>query len=358
MTTNPYHLLGDKAFWKRSVARVSPLDVDPVVDFPTLIQKDTKVATAGSCFAQHIARRLSKSGFNYYVLEKGHEVLSAEGNRQFNYGTFSARYGNLYTTRQLLQLFQRAFGIFTPNEPAWVAKDGNIRDPFRPNIQPGGFDSEASMELDRRSHLRAVRELFSTTDVFVFTLGLTECWRSRYDGAVFPICPGVEGGEFDEDSYEFYNQTVEDVMSDLRMFISLLREVNPTVKLVFTVSPVPLMATARDDTHVLSATVYSKSVLRVAAESIVSETKDAFYFPSFEIITGNFNRGAYYDNDLRSVLEAGVDHVMKLFFKYATNSDTVKTDLSTERPMVNEVRQNGSQSIADIECDEELLDKD
>ena len=65
MKSNPYKSLQDCAFWKRSVAKLPANEVDPVVDFPQLINKETKVATAGSCFAQHIARRLSKSGFNY-----------------------------------------------------------------------------------------------------------------------------------------------------------------------------------------------------------------------------------------------------------------------------------------------------
>ena len=355
MTSNPYRSLNDHAFWKRSIAKLPAEKVDPVVDFPQLINKDTKVATAGSCFAQHIARRLSNSGFNYYIPENGHEILGSDVLSAFNYGTFSARYGNLYTARQLIQLFKRAFGLFSPVETVWKASDGSYRDPFRPNIQPGGFESEASMLLDRTTHLRLVRQMFEKTDVFVFTMGLTECWRSKADGAVFPICPGVEGGEFNSDEYEFYNQTVEDVVSDMSQFVSLLTGVNPKVKIILTVSPVPLMATAREDTHVLSATTYSKSVLRVSAETIIREFDNVFYFPSFEIITGNFNRGQYYDEDLRSVLEVGVDHVMGLFFKYATDAEPSEINMAPTTTIDTSIKSRPS--VADVECDEELLDR-
>jgi hypothetical protein len=356
MKSNPYRLLNDHAFWKRSIAKLPAHEVDPVVDFPQLINRDTKVATAGSCFAQHIARRLSKSGFNYYVPENGHEIFDPETLTTYNYGTFSARYGNLYTARQLFQLFQRAFGLFSPIEPAWRASDGSYRDPFRPNIQPGGFESEASMLLDRATHLQLVRKMFETTDVFVFTMGLTECWRSKVDGVVFPICPGVEGGEYNSEDYEFYNQTVEDVVNDMSQFISLLTGVNPKVKVILTVSPVPLMATARNDAHVLSATTYSKSVLRVSAESVTNKFANVFYFPSYEIITGNFNRGQYYAEDLRSVLEVGVDHVMGLFFKYATDADSPQIEEQKAESIDTSLKVRPS--VADVECDEELLDRD
>lgn len=356
MKSNPYKSLQDCAFWKRSIVKLPANEVDPVVDFPQLINKETKVATAGSCFAQHIARRLSNSGFNYYVTEKGHEILDADTLSAFNYGTFSARYGNLYTARQLYQLFKRAFGLFSPREISWRAKDDSFRDPFRPNIQPGGFESEESLILDQITHLEAVRKMFETTDVFVFTMGLTECWRSKTDGAVFPICPGVEGGEYSSEEYEFYNQTVEEVVGDMDQFISLLTGVNPHVKVILTVSPVPLMATARENTHVLSATTYSKSVLRVSAETITNRFKNVFYFPSYEIITGNFNRGQYYDEDLRSVLEVGVDHVMGLFFKYATDYGSLSLGENITQKIDTSVRL--SPSVAEVECDEELLDRD
>ena len=51
-------------------------------------------------------------------------------------------------------------------------------------------------------------------------------------------------------------------------FIDALREVNPGRKAVLTVSPIPLVWGARRDAHVLAATTYSKSVLRVAAEML------------------------------------------------------------------------------------------
>ena len=45
----------------------------------------------------------------------------------------------------------------------------------------------------------------------MFTLGLTEAWRSRHDGCVFPVAPGVSGGEWSPDDHEFVNSTVEEV---------------------------------------------------------------------------------------------------------------------------------------------------
>jgi hypothetical protein len=130
----------------------------------------------------------------------------------------------------------------------------------------------------------------------VFSLGLTECWISCEDGAAYPICPGTGGGEFDARKYKFVNFDVAEVTDDLKQFVSLLRSVNQRARIILTVSPVPLVATA-EDKHVLVATTYSKSVLRVAAEAVVRSCDDVTYFPSYEIITGSFSRGAYFAED-------------------------------------------------------------
>lgn len=353
---HPYNKLGDKAFWKRSVARLQPAEVDPVGIFDLRINPETKVATAGSCFAQHIARHLKQSGFNYYVVEEGHPILPAAIREKHHYGTFSARYGNIYTARQLLQLFQRAYGQFSPSEDAWNEEDGQVLDPYRPTVQLGGYISVAEMQADRKQHLAAVRRMFETLDVFVFTFGLTECWMSRADGAVFPLCPGVEGGRFDPERHVFYNQNVLEVMADMSAFINEFREINANAQIVLTVSPVPLMATAEPDAHVLSATTYSKSVLRVAAEMLTKNFNHVHYFPSYEIIIGNYSRGRYFAQDLRSVTEEGVAHVMRLFLHHATDS-AASLAVPVQQSETRDDYLVQAEALVEVECDEVALDR-
>lgn len=355
MIHHPYKSLPDRAFWRRSVAKPAMAEVDPVGQFELRIEPETKVATAGSCFAQHVARHLSGAGFNYYVSERGHPILSHAVRQAHNYGTFSARYGNIYTARQLFQLIERAYGRFMPCEAPWVEKDGSVRDPFRPNVQPGGFVSVAEMEADRDQHLAAVRDMFENLDVFVFTLGLTECWESLEDGAVFPLCPGVEGGVFDPEKYAFRNQGAAEVVDDMTAFMIALKAVNPNARMILTVSPVPLMATAAPEAHVLTATTYSKSVLRVAAEMLATTHDWVHYFPSYEIITGAYNRGRYFADDLRNVTEEGVSHVMRLLLKHATGQD--KPVPRKPRQAENDATAEMARRFVEVECDEVALDR-
>lgn len=317
MIKHPYQALPQYTRWSRVVAGQSIENVDPVVGFPFRILASDRVATAGSCFAQHIARHLKQSGFTYYVVEDGHPLGAASVREKFNYGVFSARYANLYTSRQLLQLFKRSYGTFQPIEDIWKMADDQYVDPFRPNIQPRGFQSQREVYEDRRQHFTAVRRMFEGLDYFVFTLGLTECWKDLRDGAVFPVCPGVAGGTFDEKLFAFQNLTVQDVVEDMSEFVQALASVNPHARIITTVSPVPLIATAMDR-HVLVSTTYSKSVLRVACEELCQRFGNVAYFPSYEIITGSYAQSKFFASDLRSITEEGVEKVMQLFLRHAT----------------------------------------
>jgi hypothetical protein len=349
---HPYRALPEYTRWSRAVAAPAYPEVDPVVDFPIAIAPSDKVATGGSCFAQHIARHLRTNGFNYYVVEDGHPLGSADTKAAFNYGTFSARYGNVYTARQLLQLMRRCLGTFEPAEPAWTGP--GFIDPFRPTIQPYGFASLQELAADRAQHLRAVRRMFETLDVFVFTLGLTEYWYAKRDGAALPVCPGVSGGTFDAARYGFGNQSVFEVIDDMTAFLELLRGINPRAKVILTVSPVPLVATA-ENRHVLVSTTASKAVLRTACEELVKRHGHVAYFPSYEIITGVFNRGRYFADDLRSITEEGVEHVMRLFLKHAAGV--------TSQPAPPSIQADGGedflrrmQTVVAAACDEELIE--
>ncbi|KAF1717812.1 GSCFA domain-containing protein [Pseudoxanthomonas yeongjuensis] len=358
MNQHPYKSLPDHAFWRRAVSGVAPSEIDPVVSAGFSIDRADKVATAGSCFAQHIARYLKQSGYNYLVTETAHPLVAQDAEK-FNYGLFTARYGNIYTSRQLLQLFDRAFGEFVPEEDVWQGENGGVIDALRPTIQPGGFPNIEELVSDRNQHLAAVRQAFRTLDVFVFTLGLTECWRSRADGLVYPICPGVSGGRFDPEKHEFLNLSVDEIVSDLQDFVHKLRSINPSSRVVLTVSPVPLAASASGK-HVLTATTLSKSILRVAAEIACTTLPKVFYFPSYEIVTGAFARGAYFAPDLRSVTEPAVEHVMFLFLKHATvgESGILRSSANDESlgQAANDRFLGEMSAWVQVMCDEEALD--
>ena len=236
--THPYEHLPDSAFWSRSISRPGLHEIDPVVSSPVHLSSDDAVATMGSCFAQHIARFLHKDGLHYLVTEPGPVELDSEERRIRGYGVFTARFGNVYTVRQGNQLLARAFGEREPDEAPWRDAAGNWVDPFRPTVEPGGFPTLRAMMEDRSTHLAAVRAMVHQASLLVFTLGLTEGWRSRRTGVIYPLVPGAAGGTFHPDEHEFVNYGINDVIADLRVFCEELHRHNEDPRLLLPVTPV------------------------------------------------------------------------------------------------------------------------
>lgn len=354
---HPYVGLDNQQFWKRAITGPTGCDVDPVSDVPFTLTPEDKIVTAGSCFAQHVARYLTDKGFNHFVTENAYSFIDEAVAKKHNFGLFSARYGNLYTARQLLQLLQRAYGSFAPLADHWVTSDGNaFADPFRPQIQPGGFSSLEELEADRRQHFSSVRQSVENLDVFIFTLGLTEAWQDKRYGSVFPIAPGVAAGEFDENIVEFHNFDHDETADDLMKAFEFIRSKNPAAKFIVTVSPVPLNATYLPR-HVWTSTTWSKAALRIAAEKVTTALDNCCYFPSYEVITNPHVRGQYYADDGREVLLSGVDHVMGLFAKhFFENHDA--TEQRVQKVEASRDKQHNAQmeELIELLCDEEAID--
>jgi len=309
---NPYESLPPKAFWRPAVADRNMFEIEDLWTPKLPITETTPVATFGSCFAQHIGKALAARGYNWLITEQAPFGMSAENAKKFNYGVFSARTGNIYTTTLLRQWANWAAGA-TPPDEVW-GTEGAYIDPFRPVIEPGGFATVEELRASRQMAIDNFRECIVKSKVFVFTLGLTESWVNAEHGYEYPMCPGTAAGEFDADKHKFVNLDIDGVRTGLAEAVRTMLRLNRNLTFLFTVSPVPLTAT-NSGQHVAVATMFSKSVLRAVAGQMATLRPFADYFPSYEIINSPVFKGAFFEPNQRNVSAYGVNFVMENFFK-------------------------------------------
>jgi len=304
---NPYRDLPPESFWKNF--KKTNFDLNFFIDKNLVNVVNPKfIASAGSCFEANVAIHLKNTSAKYIYEEQKHPFLSSVENK-YNYDSYSARYGNVYSSKQLLQLVRRAKGKFSPSEIMWKSGDG-VKDPFRPGLNFDGF-TEAEYLLDIELHLKAVERVISNCDTFIFTLGLSEVWVNRVDESAYPSCPGVIAGVFDPEKYELINLDVDEIINDLNLVNDELKELNPKINFVLTVSPVPMVATA-NATNIVLSNQYSKSKLIVAAHGVVAKNSNMHYFPSYEMIIGSHAKDNFLD-DKRNVKPEVVTEVMEVF---------------------------------------------
>jgi len=307
----PYDHLEARGYWRSAVAACGARGMLDLYRPKFAITRSTKLATAGSCFAQNLRRALEQRSYTIVDAEPSPPGLSVSEAGRFGFGQFSARFGNIYTVRQLRELLEEAYGQKS-DAPIWE-KAGRFFDALRPAVEPLGHADPETVRRHRNQHLSCVCRMVGDADVFVFTLGLTEAWIDRKTGRAVPTAPGVIAGSYDPALAYFVNFTVQEVLDDLRAVRALLTERNPNLRMLLTVSPVPLTATASGQ-HILVATQLSKSVLRAAAGQIADQHQDVDYFPSYEIVTNCYSGELLYEPNLRSVNPAGIALVMDTFF--------------------------------------------
>jgi len=347
MGNNPYSDLPKSAFWKTGVAQENPYAIEGIYKKKFNIPANAKIATAGSCFAQHISRHLKKNGYSVLDVEPPPPALPENLHQKFGFSMYSARYGNIYTVRQLLQLSQEVAGERCPQDYIWE-KEGKFYDALRPAVDPEGLNSPEEVVTQRKSHISKLKELFGSLDLFIFTLGLTEMWVHKESGTVYPTAPGALVGDFNEKIYEFQNPHFGLINKDMNEFVQVLRCIRcgKHFKIILTVSPVPLTATA-SKRHVLASTVYSKSTLRSIA-GLWADKPFVDYFPSYEIVTNPRMHSSAFSDNLRSVRDETVEIVMKHFFAEHPAIQSVKTDpVPPQIPIQNE---------EDVQCEEALLE--
>jgi len=353
MIKNPYEKLGKDAFWRTAVAQVSPLALD-IYRKKWEIDPSWNIAAAGSCFAQHISKHLRQNNFNVIDTEPAPLNLPSEMHQKYGYSMYSARFGNIYTMRQLLQLAKEAFTTYCPKEIAWQ-KDGVFYDALRPAVEPEGLGTEEEVYTHRKYHIHKVREMFLNADLFIFTFGLTEAWIDKKYGTVFPTVPGSIAGVFSKEKHQFKNFIFSEIMDDFNAFKVLLHKnqsVKKQSKFLLTVSPVPLTAT-NSGIHVLSATTYSKSILRAVAGQAFKHQKDVDYFPSFEIINNCWSRGIFYQNNMRSISTEGVNIAMNTFINEHSHD---KQEVNQKKISETKNKTTTYNQFEDVACEEALLE--
>lgn len=342
--SSPYSDFPARQFWSRGVA---PVDIATVTDVyrPRFSIEGMKVATAGSCFAQHIALNLRKNGYAVIDKEPPPPGLRGPEAQAFGYQLYSARHGNIYTVRRLLQLTQEALGLYAPGDVVW-ATGGRYYDSLRPGVEPDGLPSAEEVLAQRADHVARFKAVLLEADLFVFTMGLTEAWVNA-EGLVYAGTPGSPAGTFDPQVHLFKNFRFNEIYDDFVAFRDLVRSINPGIRFLVTVSPVPLTATAVDS-HVLPATVRSKSVLRAVAAQLYEDFDDIDYFPSYDLLSTPFLGPSKFEVNKRSVSAAGVAAAMRTFLDAHMGVDRV----AQPKAATKSVRSRGD----DLVCEEALLD--
>ena len=150
------------------------------------------------------------------------------------------------------------------------------------------------------SVLHTVRKMANHTfDTAVFTLGTNHVYVERATGEIVDNCQKRPQREFEEREL-----TVEECADALREAITLLRQANPKVNVIITVSPI------RYAKYGYHGSLLSKAVLLLAADKVIKEEGErVYYFPAYEIVNDELRDYRFYKADMLHPNEQAVEYI-------------------------------------------------
>lgn len=210
-----------------------------------IFNKNSKVATMGSCFAMRIRE--------YMIRHKNQTdtIFIPEG------------LNNTYAVRQYIE---------------WVLTGDRSLDAYC-------YDQNDKLGIHKwesKEEQASVKQKFINYDGYIITYGLAEVWRDKKTKGVF--WRGVPEELFDEKSHECVVTTVDENVTNILKTIEIIQKNCGKHKpIIITLSPVPLKATFLNRSCIVSDNI-SKSILRISIDQALNGLENVYYWPSFEFV--------------------------------------------------------------------------
>ena len=257
-----------------------------ISELPFKIDRTSKVLTIGSCFSDSLGHYLAQSKINCL-----HNP----------YGVVSNPVSIFRLLSQSLNKLPVKTNYFTENQGIWYHYDFHSKHCHQ---------DKSHLENELNKLHQDVGEFLKKTDYLIITLGTAFAYRLIHNSYVVANCHKKEATFFKKEIL-----SLKEVDIRFRQFYEKLMQVNPKVKLIFTVSPV------RHIKDTLQGNSLSKSILRIASQQFTEASKNITYFPSYEILMDDLRDYRYYSEDMIHVNEVGQKYVIEHFKKTAFSSE-------------------------------------
>lgn len=151
------------------------------------------------------------------------------------------------------------------------------------------------------------RALYSSSfikraDYLIITFGTAWVYLHRKTGITVSNCHKLPACEFDR-----VLLSAGEIVSDYERIISTLKDHNPALKIIFTLSPVRHWKDGAIDNQL------SKSILTVAVHALKKKYSHVDYFPAYEIVMDDLRDYRFYAGDMLHPSQQAIDYIWDKF---------------------------------------------
>lgn len=229
---------------------------------PFAIEPRERMLFVGSCFADNIGRRFVEDKFRATVNP----------------------YGVMYNPASIMHTVKRWTGELVA-------------------AQSEASDSGSDVS-------QAINEAPQTA---VFTLGTNHVYVLNKTGEIVDNCRKRPQRLFTEREL-----SVDECADYLRDAVTMLRQINPSVRIIITVSPI------RYAKYGFHGSQLSKATLLLAADKLTKEMDNVVYFPAYEIVNDELRDYRFYREDMLHPTDQAVEYIWQRFGETFFSKQTVK----------------------------------
>ena len=249
----------------------------------TISFKD-KIVCIGSCFAQEIGQLMQEQKLD--ILLNPHGIL-------YNSCSISKVISDIienkyYTAQDLIE-----------NNGKWHSLDHH-----------GSFsDTDLQKVLDKINHnISKAHVYLRNADWLCITVGSSWAYKYKPSNAIIVNCHKIPQDNFTKELIQSNQQT-----AILTKMISGLKEFNPRIKILFTISPVKYIRDGIIENNL------SKAHLITTVNTLCGSNSHCYYFPAYELVTDILRDYRFYKEDMVHPNEQAIKFVWDNFIKTFLN---------------------------------------
>jgi len=256
---------------------------------PHKINYRSSILFIGSCFTENIGEKMQEYKFNADINPFGivYNPLSVKQNLDVLLA------GKKYVKEDLFYFTDR-----------WVSFDHHSR--F------SDHDPESCLKrINQRIDYSAKR--IKETDFLIITFGTAWIYKLSDSGKLVSNCHKLPSKFFQRELIK-----IEDIEQNYKTLINALLEINPHIRIIFTVSPVRHWKDGPVQNTI------SKSILLLAIHELVHLFDCSEYFPAFEIAIDDLRDYRFYETDMLHPNSQMTDYIWHKFCQVYFDDETVK----------------------------------
>ena len=246
---------------------------------PFRIDENTRILTAGSCFARHAGAFLKEHFFPVRVNP----------------------FGTLFHPLSLTRLFERVANkdFFTEDD---IFYDNGLWKSFELYTLFNRPEKESFLE-NVNTLIENEKQALHETDLVIVTYGTAQVFVDKHSGQAVANCHKLPGSHFERRML-----SATEITEATGRIYRAVKRLNPHVRFIFSVSPVRYLQDG------MTANIRSKGRLIDATVSFCdAHPEDTYYFPAFEIFNDDLRDYRFYAADLIHPGEQGIEYTMEIF---------------------------------------------